>query len=353
MKINEINHIARAHAPMSASRIPRIIACPASYKLENMMPREDTSPAAARGTYIHELAEKILRANGISAAFYDENAEDLDIAMDYVEFIHKLSQGAKKSLYEYNVNKGLQSIHPDLGGTADAVIIKGNELHVVDLKTGRVPVGVENNHQLMTYALGVARQLNAPDDIEVHLHIWQPNNVSSWHWGNWVKLIEFKEELEKAAAAAELDDAPTNPSNDSCKYCKAKPICPALKSKVQDAARSDFFQTVQQKLQEKKPQELPKIKPEDLELAELALAYAEAVKEAAKLQIKSLEEIQGWTLKPGRKMIVFTDSEQAEAILKDNPAAWTLKSASQIQKLGLGDGIIEEKFSEPSLVRVK
>ena len=353
MKINEINHIARAHAPMSASRIPRIVSCPASYKLENMMPREDTSPAAARGTYIHELAEKIMRANGISAAFYDENAEDLDIAMDYVEYIHELSKGAKKCLYEYNVNKGLQSINPNLGGTADAVIIKDKELHVVDLKTGRVPVNVENNLQLMTYALGVALQLNAPDDIEVHLHIWQPNNVSSWNWGDWIDLIAFKGQLEQAAIDAEKEDAPTNPSNDNCKYCKAKPICPALKAKVQDAARSDFFQSVQEKLEAKKPQELPKITPEDLELAELALAYSEAVKEAAKLQIKSLEEIPGWTLKPGRKMIVFTDSAKAEEALSSMDDAWTLKTASQIAKLGLVPELITEKFSEPSLARVK
>jgi hypothetical protein len=52
-------------------------------------------------------------------------------------------------------------------------------------------------------------------------------------------------------------------------------------------------------------------------------------------------------------MIVFTDSAKAEEILRDKPDAWTLKSASQISKLGLGDGILEEKFSEPSLARVK
>lgn len=359
--MNDVNHTARLHAPMSASRIPRIIACPASYKLENLMPQEVSSSAAARGTYIHEIAEKILKANGVTDAFYDENAEDLEIAMDYVEFIHKLSQNAKKCLYEYNVNKGLQSIHPDFGGTADAVIIKDKELHVVDLKTGRVPVGALQNTQLMTYALGVARQLNAPDDIDVHLHIWQPNNVSSWRWGTWVNLIEFKEQLERAAAIAESVDAPTNPSNESCKYCKAKTICPAIKSKVQDAARSDFFQAVQAKLQAKKPKEASpevlRIKPEDLDLAELALSYAQAVKEAAKLQIKRLEEISGWTLKPGRKMIVFTDSEQAERIFKDIPSAWTLKSASEIKKLGLSnevlEGVFEEKYSEPSLARVK
>ena len=115
----------------------------------------------------------------------------------------------------------------------------------------------------------------------------------------------------------------------------------------------DSFQTVQEKLEAKKPQELPKITPEDLELAELALSYSEAVKEAAKLQIKSLEEIPGWTLKPGRKMIVFTDSAKAEEALSSMDDAWTLKTASQIAKLGLVPELITEKFSEPSLARVK
>jgi len=52
-------------------------------------------------------------------------------------------------------------------------------------------------------------------------------------------------------------------------------------------------------------------------------------------------------------MIVFTDSAKAEEALSSMDDAWTLKTASQIAKLGLVPELITEKFSEPSLARVK
>ena len=59
-------HTERAHAPMSASRMDRIMSCPASYRLENQMPYVPAGEAAERGTRIHEIAEHFLQGNDIS-----------------------------------------------------------------------------------------------------------------------------------------------------------------------------------------------------------------------------------------------------------------------------------------------
>lgn len=345
-----VDHTARAHAPMSASRMHRIVACPASFQLENKMPQQPAGEAAERGTHIHELAEKLIFNNGDLSSFYDENAEDLEIASDYAVYIAKLKAHARKWFIEMNVNDGLQQISDQLGGTADAVVIENNTLHIVDLKTGRVPVKAEDNIQLLTYAVGVALKLKAPlKDITIKMHIWQPGNINTWEVPGQM-LISHQQTLAKAVTAAQADNPSAVPSTDACKYCRAKPICPAMREKVQDAARKDF--------------EIPSIDvdpdafiefnitPEMLEQAQMAIEWGESIVQAAKTQIINGKTVAGWKLKPGRKMKSWAVPAEAEQILRDKPEAWTLKSVSAVEKLGIDlTDLIVVKISEPSLTR--
>jgi Protein of unknown function (DUF2800) len=341
------NHTDRAHAPMSASRMSRIMACPASFKLENSMPYVPAGAAAERGTYIHEMAEKILEGDLFSYPAADVDPEDLKIATDYAKYVEELRANARSSHIELNVNEGLQQLHPAFGGTADAVVIKNNTLHVVDLKTGRIPVKAEENEQLLTYALGVAQQLKAPPHVAVELHIWQPGNVSRWST-TMERLRKHGTDMVAAAKLAEGEPVPS-PSADACRYCKAKAICPAMREKVQDTARKEFGL-----VDETVSTVSAVITPEMLDEAERAISWAEAVQAAAKEQLKAGTAIQGWGLKPGRKMRSWADEAKALEMLADNKNAWTLKSVASIAKLGVDlTGLVEEKLSEPSLARSK
>jgi len=329
---------------MSASRMHRIIACPASFSLENKMPYEPPSPAAARGTHIHELAEKIL-AGSTAFDHADEDLADLDMAFEYVEYVNKLRAHSRRSYTEVNVTEALRTVHPMMGGTADAVVVKDSTLHVVDLKTGRIHVSAQNNEQLLTYALGVAIKLKAPlEEIKVMLHIWQPNNINTWEIDG-KRLQEHGLDLAIAANRALEPDAPAIPSVDACKYCKAKTICPAMREKAQMAARTEFGLI---------PLDETQITPEMLDEAEQAITWGESVQQAAKQQLKDGKKIQGWSLKPGRKMTSWANEQAAEQILRDNALAWTLKSVSQVSKLGINvAALIQEKQAEPSLARSK
>jgi hypothetical protein len=326
---------------MSASRMHRIMACPASFQLENQMPPEPPNPAAERGTHIHELAEKMFAG---AMSFDNESDEDLDIASAYVSYVEKLRSHARKFHIEMSVTQALKTVHPSLGGTADAVIVKDNTLHVVDLKTGRITVKAEENVQLLTYALGAALKLSAPlNEINVEMHIWQPSNVHSWTVPG-TRLRQHSIDLKRAAIIAEQPSAETNPTPEGCKYCKAKPICPAVREKVQESARLDFDLTDTSFV----------ITPEMLDLAEEAVAWGESIQQAAKQQLKDGKQITGWQLKPGNRLKSWKDEKQAAEILKDNANAWALKSVSQVLKLGVDiDGLVEEKQSQPSLVRSK
>ena len=335
-----MQHTERKHARLSASRAERFMTCPGSVRLENQMPYEPAGEAAAIGTAIHELSERILRGEEIDDP--DVNPEHVAMAQEYANFINNLVENPRKKLIEVNVDAGLKSLHPALGGTADAVLVDGNHLIICDLKTGRVPVEAENNKQLMTYALGVMRQFNAPVDITCTMHIFQPRAGHSKWTISGADLVNHGHDLVHAANLALSPDAPTNPSPDACKYCRAKTICPSMRQKVQDNARKDFATDT-------------KVTPDMLDLAHLAADWSEAVITAAKKQLTGGETISGWNLKPGRKTRFWKSEELAAAALKDHPKAFSLKSPAAIADLNIevSEDLIGIKQAAASLAKDK
>ena len=334
-----MQHETRKHARLSASRTDRFMQCPGSYRLESLMPYEPAGEAAAIGTAIHELSEIILSGKEIPAG---TDPDHLSMAQGYANFINALVENPRKKLIEVNLDEGLKSLHPALGGTADAILVDGNHLHVIDLKTGRVAVEAQDNKQLLTYALGAMRQLKAPNTIECTMHIFQPR-VGHSKWtvsGNYLNL--HGERLKDAAELALTNNAPTNPSPDACRYCKAKTICPSMREKVQETARSDF-----------KPD--TSITPEMLDNAALVAAWADAVQSAAKAQITEGKAITGWTMRLGRKTKFWKDEALVMEAFKDNLKVWELKSPSAVLKLGVevSEDLVGEKVAASSLVRGK
>ena len=347
-----MQHQTRKHARLSASRMDRVMSCPGSYRLESKMPYEPAGEAAAIGTAIHELSEKLLRGEAVNAIDYPD--DHLNMALEYVEFINRLVENPRKRMIEVNVDAGLKSLHQSLGGTADAVLVEGDHLHVVDLKTGRVLVEAEDNKQLMTYALGVMRMLNAPASIQCTMHIFQPRAGHSKWTVSGTDLISHGHDLLAAANLALTDDAPTNPSTNACKYCKAKPICPSMRQKVQDNARKEFADLVKQADKDETVQ-VPPVSGEEIEMAQLAAMWSEAVLESAKRQITSGSPIQGWVLRPGRKTKFWKSDALAYEALKSYPQAFDLKSPSAIAKLdiAISEDLIGEKHAAASLVKEK
>ena len=334
-----MQHETRKHARLSASRTDRFMQCPGSYRLESLMPYEPAGEAAAIGTAIHELSEIILSGKEIPVG---TDPDHLSMAQGYANFVNTLVENPRKKLIEVNLDEGLQSLHPALGGTADAVLVDGNHLHVIDLKTGRVAVEAQDNKQLLTYALGAMRQFKAPSSIQCTMHIFQPR-VGHSKWtvsGNYLELHGRR--LLEAAELALTSDAPTNPSPDACRYCKAKTICPSMREKVQEVARNDFLPDTT-------------VTPEMLDNAALVAAWADAVQSAAKAQITEGKAIQGWAMRAGRKTKFWKDEALVMEAFKDTPTAWELKSPSAVLKLGVevSEDLVGEKVAAPSLVKAK
>ena len=334
-----MQHVTRKHARLSASRTDRFMQCPGSYRLESLMPYEPAGEAAAIGTAIHELSEIILSGREVPA---NTDKDHVAMAQSYADFVNTLVENPRKKLIEVNLDDGLKSLHPALGGTADAVLVDGDHLHVIDLKTGRVAVDATDNKQLLTYALGAMRQFKAPSHITCTMHIFQPRVGHSKWTVTGQDLVDHGERLKAAAELALTSDAPTSPSPDACRYCKAKTICPSMREKVQMAARSDFMPDMT-------------VTPDMLDDAVLVAAWAEMVQAAAKTQIAEGNVIQGWTMRAGRKTKFWKDEALVMQAFKDNMQVWELKSPSAVLKLGVevSEDLVGEKVAASSLVRAK
>ena len=326
-----------AHAKISASKVERVMLCPGSLALESNIPDGPSSVIAARGTAIHAIAESYLKGIDIDNSQYEE--EMIKIAQTYVEYID--SYGCEPYV-EADFTDELSHFHKDLGGTADCVMVKGDTLIVVDLKTGRIPVSAKNNKQLKMYALGALMKFGDQNIKTVEMAIFQPNMAVSNASCSVEEILEFKAELIEAAINANDPFAPLNPGAKQCKYCKAKGVCPALKAKANELAANEF-------------DVVDKSDNEILELADLLGDWAEKVKSLAKTKLQEGGFIDGWQLKPGRKMVKFANQIGTEAYLAGNHLAFTVKSPAQLKKLGieLPEDHLVESLSEPSLVRIE
>lgn len=335
-----------AHARISASKIERAYLCPASVSLEEAFP-DSSNEAAERGTWIHKIAETILRNEPYPTTIpekYDQDDinEMLFFATSYVEYIQAIAQTG--TLYvEVDLTPMLSTIHPDFGGTADAVIIHDDRLTVIDLKTGRVPVSAKDNLQLKTYALGALMESGKMANIKkVELIIFQGPLGVSYHETTVADLLTWGDEMAVIAYEANDPFAQAIAGNKQCKYCKAKQSCPALKEKANMVAQSEFLIAKDEVA-------------DDLDLAELVVTWAEAVRDAAKAKLADGGTIEGWELKPGRKNIKYANKTASEAYLAGNHLAFELKSPAALKKLGIvlpEDHLIEEHYS-PTLSRKK
>ena len=266
----------------------------------------------------------------------EADAEEVAIANAYANYVWEVA-GEEGVIYvEESFHKELGIYHEHLGGTADAIVIDGRNIHIIDLKSGRNPVPAKGNKQMMTYALGALTK-HGFDFDNVHLHIYQPSNVSHEIYTTSDINIWSSELIEIAKKADDPFEKP-NPSPKACHFCKAKTVCPAIREKVLESAQQDFA---------------PNNLEQQLDEAKLALTWAEAIQEQGKELIASGTDAGHWHLKNGRKMVSYKDKVGAEAYFAGNPVAFEIKSPSALKKAGIEvpEQYLEEKVSAPSLVR--
>lgn len=350
------------------------MACPGSVALEAPFP-DSSSSFAAEGTVAHELASECLISGADPALLIGKPATVygfdftidqtmVDHVKDYMKLVREYAEGGEL-MVEKRVGIGHLTGEDGAGGTSDAIIIKGTEIIIVDLKYGMgVRVDADANPQLMIYALGALHEYDLVGDFDtVTMVIHQPrlNHVSEYsipvqellQFG-YVVQVKAKDVSAAITYQDQLDtwnDDYLSPGEKQCKFCKAKATCPALRAEMAEvvggsADLSDFADLVPQEIT---PDTSDNYLPVALSKVELVEQWCKAVRAEAERRLLAGQPVTGYKLVAGRtgnrdwkdtkaveemmkKTFRMRDDQvydfklisptKAEKVFKENPKRW-------------------------------
>ena len=204
------------------------MACPGSADLEAAipgfeLPEKNEKGRKGEGHRIHDLLASV-----ITLPLRD--VEKMIVALDYVAKLRRTRRfnvlAEEPAVAEWLVSKPTT--------TVDLVLYVQDEIHIIDYKTGKIPIRAQGNSQLMYYAL--CHAWRAPKAKSVHLHIVQPwsEDGSSHYEVSAKELAEYMELCQETEQKILAKDTTLTPS-DNCLFCpayphsrgdKGRPFCP-------------------------------------------------------------------------------------------------------------------------------
>lgn len=340
------------------------MACPGSLAMEQGLP--DTSSAYAdEGTAAHFLASTCLELGRHPATYlgsvivvgandnnefdgavwadtvtedftprgeYKVDAEMASHVNHYVQAVRKQAEGGTQ-LVEQRIPITAYTGEPDASGTADAIVITPDgELQVHDLKYGMTPVSAEENKQLMLYALGAVDEYSIATEIRsVRLFIHQPRvQPPGSEWSCDLDMLQsfgqqVKERSFHALQVLNIEDPAAyihhlRPSDDACRWCKAKALCPKLGAFVAETVGAEFDDITEMTEPEAKDT-VSGYSPDELSGKMAAIPVIEkwikAVRGAVEAALLAGESVPGYKLVAGKKGArAWVDAAEAEKVLK-------------------------------------
>ncbi len=312
--------MANKHAILSASSAERWIACPPSARL-NASQEDTPSDYAKQGTEAHTLCEYKLRKElgekvrdpRKKLTTYDSEMEEC--TEDYAQFVMGLvtqfREESKDTMVSVEQRVDFSDYVPDGFGTADALIISGKTVCIVDYKHGKgIEVSADHNAQLLCYAIGCIQMFDGLYDIDkVLMVIIQPrlSNLSEFTISKADLLTWAKTTLMPAAKLAYAGEGEFC-AGDHCQFCRAKPTCRKRAEYNLELARYDFEM------------------PPTLEDAEVEAILAKAdeltrwlsdIKEYALQQAIEGKQWTEWKLVEGRSNRKYTDEAKVAKTVKE------------------------------------
>lgn len=342
--------VKKAHSALGASSCERWWNCPGSIHLSKDAKPSPPAFYAVEGTVAHALASdyllgaakhpwdrigEVVTEQGMEIVVDDSMAEAVTTYIDLIEGLIAEHGLQKEHVFiEQRIQIPIpEDINNSLGedtlfGTADSILlVPFDRIIVADYKHGvGVTVDVEGNKQLLYYALGafLAMPESMREEISyVELIICQPRSASSFAtlkrttitvdelFAHYDELLKAVERIKPGA-----DLVP----GDHCRFCPAKPNCPALRSLAVQEAQSDFSDVnlpAVRRADLPAPEQLPpEVIARILDHQPIIEDWLSAVKEFALEQIRSGVKIPGYTLTPRRVHRKWVSEKDAAAVLE-------------------------------------
>lgn len=359
------------HAKLSPSSSKRWFACPGSVVLEGEHPN-DANEHSDRGTACHEVAAQCLREYKSALGFVGQwievhnegeeprsvciTEEMADMVQYEVETVRKLADSAQILLIEQQVDfSQIVGVENQFGTLDVGITTADGELQVRDFKFGFIPVEVEENTQLLIYALATYEQLALSFDItSIRLAIHQPQVAGVTEWTCSVEYLtgEFKTRLKEKVTRVENAIANRehpqwhalylnpNPNEDECRFCRAMATCPAYRAALEKKVGVGFEDLTSAPVEEI-------VRRPDLSLTQMMQAVpmledlCKAVRAEMECRLLAGEANEAFGLELGRKgPRKFSDPAAAEELLRkqfrlklEHVYDMSLKSPTQLEKL--------------------
>ncbi len=316
-----------AHAKLSPSGAHRWMRCPGSVALEAPFP-DNSNRFSAEGTLAHDIASRVLDGDldPHTLVGYEQTVDGFDFVVtadmaahvaDYAKLVREYAEGGIL-LVERRVDFSPVIRVPDSFGTSDAIIIKGDELIVVDLKYGMgVKVNATDNAQLQLYALGALNDFGMLSEFtQVTMVIHQPrlNHVSEWTVPV-ADLQAFGEDARLSAIEVLDHEVPRLEAGETqCRFCKAKAVCPALGDTVSlatagVATAADFAEFFPALPEDRLSEAMSRV--------ELVEQWCKGTRAEVERRLLAGTPVDGYKLVAGRKgNRAWGDAAAAEALMK-------------------------------------
>jgi len=218
-----------AHSKYGPSSAYRWLRCPASilltgqaYEIKPEL-RDATTPQAEEGTRAHTLVERALRKGCRVRDTVRIPEPGIELLEGYVDYVRSLDG-------ELHIEHRVDILPPLCYGTADAVVIGSDTVHIVDLKFGLNPVPAGGNVQLLSYAWGVYKTLVGLNrHPKFCLAIYQPRRrtggppLDRWETNHDV-VVGHGVYLERVIETTESGKVPSPKPGEHCMYCPALKI---------------------------------------------------------------------------------------------------------------------------------
>ena len=312
---------------VGGSTAKRVINCPASVALCAKMPPKPSSTYADRGTLLHDAIANILNGQpNVIGAQYEgiELTEELynEKLMPALAFLDEIDPSTTME-YAVESRVGFGDLLPGVFGSADLLGRIGDRAIVLDWKFGDgVVVDAVENEQGMFYAAAAMRTTDTAwvfeGATEIEIIIVQPPVMRRWVTTP-ERIKQFERDLVRAVKESETATTPV--AGDHCRWCAAKPVCPAM-----TGALDRFTKTSLESIDAKQIGHY-------LQQADMIEDFVKSVRELAFQMLESDVAVPGYKLVAKRGTRQWADEDDAIKFLGDKAFEKKLISVAQAEKL--------------------